>query len=149
MSSDRLDAAASPASRPLKASVDVLVAAGAMLAAIATALILPGGSTLRLAVVLPVLMVAPGYLLLQALLVPTRSATARVRHALLSLGVSPAVLGLLALSTAIVPGGFTEGAILAVVTLGCLVLAGVSVHRRRVEAQVIAGEDEEDVTQTA
>lgn len=135
-------------SRAWKRSVDLLVAAGLMVLAGGAALALPDGSTLRLAFVVPILLVAPGYLLLQALIVPARSAATRGRHAVLSLGVSPALLGLLALSTAIVPGGFQEGAILAVVTIGSVVLGAVGFGRRRAKARVLAG-DEEDVTQTA
>lgn len=129
-------------------SADVIAGAGLALVAALVAAVLPDGSTLRLAVALPVLMVVPGYLLLQALLVPARSWTARGRHALLSLGLSPAVLGLLALSTAIVPGGFRPVAIAATVTVGCLAFAGVALRRRWSQAHAIAGE-EEDVTQTA
>lgn len=151
MSSDSADAA-DPRPRETdspdwRRSIDLLVAASLVLVAGLAALALPGGGV-RLAITVPVLMLAPGYLLLQALLVPARSVGDRGRHLLLSLGVSPAVLGLMALSTAIVPGGFTEGVILAVVTLGCLVLAGVGYRRRRATARVVAG-DEEDVTQTA
>lgn len=153
MSSDRLDAAdasqAGADTPTLKASADLIVAGALALVAGLAAVGLPDGSTLRLAIVLPIVLLAPGYLLLQALIVPARSAASRGRHLLLSLGVSPAVLGLLALSTAIVPGGFTPGAILLVVTVGCVVLAAVGVHRRRARARVVAEEDEEDVTQTA
>lgn len=153
MSTDRLDAAdaSQPGTdtSPWKASADLLLAAALALAAGAAALMLPDGSTLRLALVLPILLLAPGYLLLQALIVPARSMTDRGRHLLLSLGVSPAVLGLLALSTAIVPGGFTPGAIVLVVTVGCVLLAGIGFQRRRAKARVVADEDEDDVTQTA
>lgn len=152
MSSDRLDAKdgtrAGAGTSSWRASADLLIAGVAVLLAGAATLVLPDGSTLRLVLVLPILLLAPGYLLLQALLVPARSTAARGRHLLLSLGVSPAVLGLLALSTAIVPGGFTSGAIILVVTVGCVLLAGVGFQRRRVRARVLAG-DEEDVTQTA
>lgn len=131
-----------------KRSADVVVAAGLMLVAALAAAVLPDGSMLRLAVALPILGIAPGYLLLQALIVPARSWTARGRHALLALGLSPAVLGLLALSTAIVPGGFRPVPIAATVTVGCLAFAGVALRRRWSQARAIAGE-EEDVTQTA
>lgn len=153
VSSDRPDASdarrSSGGAARSTASIDLLVAGGLALVAGLAAVGLPDGSTLRMVVVLPILLLVPGYLLLQALIVPARSPATRGRHALLSLGVSPAVLGLLALATAIVPGGFTPGVILVVVTVGCLALAGLGYRRRRAKARVLAGEDEEDVTQTA
>lgn len=155
MTSEDLDAAdtseadPSGSGRQWTRSVDLLVAAGLMVLAAIVALVLPDGSMLRLAIVVPILLLAPGYLLLQALLVPARSAATRGRHLVLSLGVSPALLGLLALSTALVPGGFKQGAILGVVTVGSIVLGAVGFRRRRAKAHVLAAEDEEDVTQTA
>lgn len=148
---DRAESAAGPAAGwdRLKRSADVLAGAGLALVALVGAIAIPSGSTVRLAIVLPILLVVPGYLLLQALLVPARPAAERGRHLLVSVGLSPAVLGLLALSTAIVPGGFTRGSILAIVTAGCLVFAGVALRRRWSKAHVLAAEDEEDVTQTA
>lgn len=133
----------------LKRSTDVLAGAGLAVLALLAAIALPDGSTLRLAIVLPILLLAPGYLLLQALLVPTRSLADRGRHLLVSVGLSPAVLGLLALTTAIVPGGFKPASILAVVTAGSLLFAGIALRRRWSRASVLAGEDEDDVTQTA
>lgn len=92
--------------------------------------ILPPGSLLRLAVALPVLLSVPGYLLIQAAIVPPPPGRRRMAQVLLSLAVSPAVVGLLALSTALVRGGFRPAAIVLVVTVGCLLLAAVARHRR-------------------
>lgn len=133
----------------MKRSADVVAATGLVLVAALAAVVLADGSTLRPVVALPILMVAPGYLLLQALLVPARSPTERGRHLLVSLGLSPAVLGLLALATAVVPGGFRPLPIAATVTLGCLAFAGVALRRRWSVARTLAAEEEDDVTQTA
>lgn len=110
--------------------MDVVAAAGLAVAAAAASLSLPPGP-LRLALVLPMLLFAPGYLLLQAFVVPAARGADRGWQALASLGISPALLGLLALLTSIVEGGFRLGAILAVTTLGCLALAAAALVRRR------------------
>lgn len=145
---ESVDGTGGPLARA-KRSADILLAAGVAVVAALAAAVLPSGSTLRIVLVLPIVLFAPGYLLLQALIVPARSASERGRHALLSVGVSPALVGLLALSTAIIPGGFKRVTIGAVITLGCLVLAGVGLRRRWASDHVLAGEEEEDVTQTA
>ncbi len=106
----------------------VVVGALAVLAAI-VAFTLPAGDPTRFALTLPVLLVAPGYLLIQAF-IPAATTQARLVHGLLSIGVSPAVVGLLALSTALIPGGFSATSIIAVVTLWCLLMAAVAVLRR-------------------
>lgn len=132
------------ASKPAKASrtakarvsvplLDVLVASGLLLVG-AFATTLPVGP-LRLVLVLPVLLFAPGFLLLQAFVVPAARGTKLLWQGLASLGLSPALVGLLALSTAIVQGGFKLGAILALVTLGGLGLAGTAIARRRAAAR--------------
>lgn len=131
----------------LKHSADVAAAALAMVAAAGLAALMPEGSLLRLALIAPILLIAPGYLLIQALVVPARSARTRLLHGFLSFGVSPAVLGLLALATALLPNGFQPWIIVASVTLGCVLLAGIAVRRRWARARVV--HSEEDVTQTA
>jgi uncharacterized membrane protein len=133
----------------LKRSADILVVVGLALASAAAAAVSPAASTARVVLAGPSVLLAPGYLLLQALLVPTRSRRVRGRHLLFSLGLSPALVGLLALSTAIVPGGFKRAVIAAVVTVGCVAFAGVGLWRRWSTERVLAGEDEDDVTQTA
>lgn len=101
-----------------------------MVLAAAIALTLPAGSTLRAALTLPVLLVAPGYLLLQSILVPAWPPSRRWLHAVLGLGISPPLLGLMALSTIVLPGIFTPNTIIAAVTLGCLALGTLAVFRR-------------------
>ena len=86
---------------------------------------------LRLALTLPLLLFAPGFLLLQAVVVPPASGASLARQALASMGISPAVVGLFALATAIVAGGFTEGAIVGTVTVGSLLFAVIALQRRR------------------
>lgn len=109
---------------------DVLLSTGLVVLAAAVALTLPVESTLRAVLTLPVLLVAPGYLLLQALLVPARRPRRRVLHAVFGLGISPPLLGLMALSTTVVPGTFTPNTIIVAVTLGCLALGALAVFRR-------------------
>lgn len=103
----------------------ILVVLGAF-----AALSLPEGP-LRLLLTLPVLLFAPGYLLLQAFVVPPARGAAVGWQCLASLGISPAVVGLLALSTAIVEGGFRVGAIVLMTTIGSLGLAAAALVRRR------------------
>lgn len=115
---------------------DLAASAGLLTVALIAALAFPEGSVVRAAIAVPVLLIVPGYLLLQALFVPARPPSTRVVHGLIALGVSPALIGLLALSTVMLPGGFTAGAIFAVVTLTCLLLAAIALVRRaRVEPE--------------
>lgn len=113
-----------------RAWADVLIATGLVVLAAVIALTLPAGSTLRAVLTLPVLFVAPGYLLLQSIFVPARRPSRRLLHAVLGLGISPPLLGLLALSTTVLPGTFTPNTIVAAVTLGCLSLGTIAVFRR-------------------
>jgi uncharacterized membrane protein len=84
---------------------------------------------------LPMLLFVPGYLLLQAFVVPAATGAARGWQALASLGISPAMMGLFALLTAVVEGGFRLGAIVALSLLGCLALGAAALVRRRALAQ--------------
>jgi uncharacterized membrane protein len=52
-------------------------------------------------------------------------------RALATIGLSPAVVGLAALATALVPGGFRPANIIASVTFTCLGLAAIAVWRRQ------------------
>lgn len=106
--------------------LDIGIAGGAMVAAALVSL-LPDGNPLRAAVALPVLLVAPGYLALQAISHRPRH---DALHFMAAIGLSLPLVGLLALATSTVPGGFTVGAIVVVVTLGCLTLGGVAYIRR-------------------
>lgn len=114
--------------------------AGAALLVLAAAFVVSSDITgpLRLAATLPVLLFAPGYLLLQAVVVPPARGASLLRQALACLGISPAVVGLLALATAIVAGGFTAGAIVATVTVGSLAFAAIALQRRRHHANAPA-----------
>lgn len=137
---------AAPSRRPSRRGVagdvvDLAVAVGLVLVAVLVAASRPEGDAVRLAVAAPVVLVVPGYLLLQAALVPARSAKMRVVHAAAAIGLSPVVLGLAALATALVPGGFQTGPIVAVVTVFCLALAALAGYRR-----AVARRDEYDVS---
>lgn len=130
-------------------SIDVGIAAALIVfAAIATA-VFPDGSLVRMLVVFTALLTAPGYLLIQASLVPARSTRTRFRHLLVSVGVSPAVVALFALSAAILPGGFRPLPIIVFVTAGSLALAGVALLRRWAAQPATVASEDEDVTQTA
>jgi hypothetical protein len=101
----------------------------AVLAAAASAYLEPG--PLRLALTLPMLLFVPGYLLLQAFVVPAATGAARGWQALASFGISPALVGTFALLTAVVEGGFRLGAIVALSLFGCLALGAAGLVRRR------------------
>lgn len=92
--------------------------------------VLPEGDMLRLVIAAPIVLVVPGYLVLQAVFVPARPPRQRLIHVLFAVGLSPVILGLLALTTALVPSGFRTGPIVAVVTVACLALAGLAGYRR-------------------
>ena len=110
------------------ASLDLTVAGVLLVAGAAAAL---GGAPpgVRVLLAATVLFVVPGYLLLQALF-PGGTAAERARHGLLSLGISPALVGLFALAAAALPGGFQAPTLVMAVTLGGLVLLGVAALRR-------------------
>jgi len=109
---------------------DILAAAVLALLAALVAFALPVGSQMRALITLPVLLVAPGYLLLQAAVGSHRPGQ-RLLHALIACGVSPPLVALLALLTAALPGGFRSGTIIVTVTLACLGLGAVAILRRR------------------
>ncbi len=99
--------------------------------AAAAAFWMPAESPFRLVLGLPVLVFVPGYLLLQALMVPRKASLPRWVEALLAIPVSPAVVGLLALATWIIPGGFTPRMIIGVVTGACFLLGAIALQRRQ------------------
>lgn len=101
----------------------------ALLGAVAVA-VFPDGRPMRLILVAPVLLFAPGYLLLQAVLVPKRPPLTRVLHGVLSMGISLALVGLVALSAALVRGAFKPAVIVVLVTLTCIALAATGTYRR-------------------
>jgi hypothetical protein len=128
--------------------LDIVVASGLVLTAFAASTSLPPGP-LRLALVLPMLLFAPGYLLLQAFVVPAATGSRRGWQALAALGISPAVLGLLALLTSVVQGGFREDAILALTALGSLAFGMAGLVRRRSLARASSSPKPADSPQAA
>lgn len=110
--------------------MDILVAVTLGLVAALAFALLPEGSTLRLLLAMPMLFFVPGYLLIQAFAVPAAPRKERAVHGLFAVGVSPAVVGLLAFSTSLLPGGFRPVSIVVMVTLGVLAFATVAVMRR-------------------
>lgn len=109
---------------------DLVVAVGLLgLAFLAAWQMEPGN--LRLALTLPALAIVPGYVLLQAALVPVRTPLERAGHAAFALGLSPAYLALVALTTTFTPDGFRAGPILGWTLAGSAVLAVAAFLRRR------------------
>jgi hypothetical protein len=128
--------------------LDILGAAALGLVAVAAAVTLPPGP-LRLTLVLPMLLFVPGYLLLQAFVVPAATGDRRCWQALASLGISPAVLGLLSLLTSVVEGGFRLGAILALTAFGSLAFAAAALVRRRALSRSNSSPQTTDAPQAA
>lgn len=119
-------------SSPLMMNMDLALAGALAILAAGAAFALPEGNVARMIFTLFVLLVVPGYVLIQAVVGRTRSPSKRMIHLALSLGLSPAIVGLLALATAIIPGGFQPPLIIGIVTLWSIVLAGLAFWRRRV-----------------
>lgn len=109
--------------------LDLVLAAALAAAAALLAGALPDGDGRRAMATLAILLVVPGYLLVEAA-VPSTARGQRALHALVGVGVSLPLVGLLALATAIVPGGFRASMVIASVTLACLALAVVAALRR-------------------
>ncbi|HUR61786.1 MAG TPA: DUF1616 domain-containing protein [Candidatus Thermoplasmatota archaeon] len=120
---------APPMTRPAHGNLVDLVAAAclAVLAAL-LAFTMPAGSALRAFLALPILLVVPGYLLIEAAVSSVKPGQ-RGLHALVAIGVSPPFVGLLALLTAVF-GAFHTGPIILTVTAACLGLAFVAAWRR-------------------
>lgn len=118
-------------------SSDLIVAVLLAVASALTASALSAGDPMRAFVTLPILLTVPGYLLIQALLVPAPAAPVRVLHVLLGVGLSPALVGLLAMSTDLLPGGFRPMAIIMAFTGACVVLASIAFVRRSLHAKRI------------
>lgn len=119
----------------------VLAAALALVAALLASMGPASAGPLRLALAATVVFFVPGYLLLEAAL-PRRSlegGTSWAFRAAMAIGLSPALVALAALSTALVPGAFRAPVIVAVVSLLCVALAGVAVVRRGAAAADRAG----------
>lgn len=88
---------------------------------------LEAGSFLRI-VLAGMAIFAPGYLLMQAIEPLRRNPW---RHAAFAVGLGPALVGLAALSTVLMPGGFLARNILLAQGLLALALGSVALQRRR------------------
>lgn len=109
----------------------------ALLAAAAQAF--AGGGVMQVALGLAMLFFVPGHLLMAAAAPAPMGAGQRAVRAVVALGVSLPLVGLLALGTALLPGGFQAGSIVAAVTAACLALGAVAAWRRRVPGPDAAG----------
>ena len=117
--------------RPRRADLIDLGIPCALAVLAALAMQVPEGSGVRMALALPMLFFVPGHLLIAAVTRPPTMLGQRPMRALMALGVSPPLVGLLALSTTLLPGGFRPMTIVTVVTVACLALAAVAAFRRR------------------
>jgi uncharacterized membrane protein len=93
-------------------------------------LLLPDGSLARAILGFAALAFVPGYLVLEASLPPARTGDHRAMRAIAAVGISPVVVGLLALATVGVQGGFKPAAIVVVLTVGCLAVGALAFGRR-------------------
>lgn len=98
---------------------------------------LPGGSLPRVALATAVLFFVPGFLLIQAVLRAATTRRQRRARAAAAVGISPPIVGLLALSTAMLPGGFRPASIVLVLLVACLAFAGVAAWRRQAAAAAL------------
>src|SRR5688572_29525275 len=105
------------------AHVDLLACCAVLAAACLAAIALPAGAVARLALDAALVLVSAGYRLVEAAAGPARDRRARAVRALLAVGFSPALVGLVALATAFLPGGFRAGPIVLLVGLVCAGLA--------------------------
>ena len=127
MRSEHANTRGSTARLPLVA--DLGAAAGAAVLAAVAFLALDAGHPLRLVLGLSMLLFVPGFLLLEACL-GAGAAAGRWTRVGAAVGLSPPLVGLLALSTALVPGGFRPLPIVLLVTAACVACAGVAALRR-------------------
>lgn len=114
----------------LRQSADLMLACAFVVVGVVAVGLVPDGSVLRFILVAPVLFVVPGYLLIQACVVKESKRRSRLTHVLLAVGVTPPVLGLIALATALVPGGFRLAFIAAAVAVACFGMAALADYRR-------------------
>ncbi len=126
--------------RRLGAGADLIgVCSLVVLAGLAYAF-LPGGSVLRVALAFTVLFFAPGYLAIEAAVGPAATRAAKSVRALVAVGISPAIVGLLALGTSVFPGGFRPAPLVVMLSVSCLALAAAALWRRRAYAQPVAAQ---------
>lgn len=107
-----------------------VVCALAALAGLAYA-VLPGGAILRVALAVAILFFVPGYALIEAMVGPAATRRQRIVRGFVAIGASPPLIGLLALATVALPGGFRPASIVVTVLLASIALAGVAFWRRR------------------
>lgn len=118
-----------PPTASARGSVDLMVAFALVVVAAAAALALPEGSTGRL--ILGALgLFAPGYLLIQVGMVPVRPSGERIVHAVVSLAVGPAMVGLTALVAGLVPGSFRPTVIVGLIVLASALCTAGAWYRR-------------------
>ncbi|MHB8634762.1 MAG: DUF1616 domain-containing protein [Thermoplasmatota archaeon] len=117
--------------RWLPRDADLGAAVAVMLLACVLVFALPSGNALRALVTLAVILVVPGYLLLVSLLPDARPGRESWWTGVFAFGLSPPLVGLLALGTTLVHGGFRPPVITLVVTGATVVLAAVAAVRRR------------------
>ncbi len=111
-------------------SLDLVLSCAVVALAALAYMMSSDGSALRVALALTVLFFIPGYLLIEASVGPSAERRVRVMRACVAVGLSPAIVGLLALATAILPGGFRPASIVVAVTVACFVFAGLAFVRR-------------------
>ena len=112
---------------------DLAACAAAVMLSAWAYLSLPERDPLRLLVSAPMLVFVPGYLLVEAFRSSRQPFKRRVLSAAVAPGATIALLGLLALSTAVLPGGFRPDSIVTIVTLACIgLVAAASYHRARI-----------------
>ncbi|MEA3166596.1 MAG: hypothetical protein QOJ26_1468 [Thermoplasmata archaeon] len=121
-------------SRRALGAIDLAVAVVLALSAGLAFAFLPDGSVLRVALGLAMVFLVPGYLLIEAAAPVTSEPRRRMLRICLAVGVSPVVLGLLALATAALPGGFHSASIVGLSSLVCVAAAAVAFLRRRSSA---------------
>lgn len=124
--------ASAASARTLRGLAMADLAAAAALAVLAgvAQVALPGGSWMRIGPALLLLFFVPGYLLIEAVIGPAADLGTRLIRCACAIGVSPPLVGLLALTTALSPRGFKPSAIVLSITVACLVLAAIALWRR-------------------
>lgn len=130
------------ASRDARGVLDLLAAA---VVALVAAVLAAGGPAsegpLRLLLASAVVFFVPGYLLLEAVLPPAGpGGTPAAFRLAAAIGLSPAIVALAALVTALIPGMFTPPMIVASVSAACIGFAALAVVRRGARAAPGAAE---------
>lgn len=111
-------------------SLDLCLAAALTILAPLLATLLPEASPVRWTIVLTFLLLVPGYLFIQALVVQAPPRRFEILHPVFAIGISPAVIGLLALSTTMVPNGYRPSTVFVIIIGACVILTVVAFIRR-------------------